>query len=306
MKRIITILLCLSLVSWITCLEAQDITTLVPGQGELSGWEANSNSTMAAGDDLFLLINGGADIYLEYGFEQAVFQSYTHGQDQIINLELYQMSSVEAAYGIYTFKTGKKGKSLDIGQEGYEESYYLNIWQGPFLITLIGLDESEETREGLRTIARQVCKKIEPVGDRPSLVNLMPEEGLDENRITYFAGNLGFFNLYLFDSSDLFGIKKGVMGSYGATRIFLLEYDSEKQANDGFVSARQFLTQSTAFRTLESSTDVLKLVDKEKQSIVIRSYRNFIVIQVGEAGPETKGLYSKVLENIDTIAELAE
>ena len=92
------------------------------------------------GEDLFLLINGGAEIYHEYGFKQAVVQSYADDQDRSLNLEIYEMLDPAAGYGIFTFKRGKGGRDLELGDEACLQDYYLNVWKGDFLITFVGFD----------------------------------------------------------------------------------------------------------------------------------------------------------------------
>ena len=42
---------------------------LVPKSGEVKGWDPNGQATVVNGDELFELIDGGAEIYHEFGFE---------------------------------------------------------------------------------------------------------------------------------------------------------------------------------------------------------------------------------------------
>lgn len=56
------------------------------------------------GNSLWGYMNGGADIYLEYGFQGLRVQEFKI-DDQIIKAEIYLMSDQESAFGIYSIKT---------------------------------------------------------------------------------------------------------------------------------------------------------------------------------------------------------
>ena len=137
-----------------------ELKNLAPRSGDVVGWAPDGEAQFAAGEDLFLLIDGGAEVYLKYGFKEALFQAYISDDGKSINLEIYEMVSPEAAHGIYTFKTGDGGNPIDVGQEGKLESYYLNFRRGNFLVTIIGLDTDVGTLEGIEKIARAVDSKL--------------------------------------------------------------------------------------------------------------------------------------------------
>jgi hypothetical protein len=55
--------------------QKETLTDLLPSINELEGFELKSEPEYYQGDDLFYLINGGADIYLEYGFKDVISAS---------------------------------------------------------------------------------------------------------------------------------------------------------------------------------------------------------------------------------------
>ena len=118
----------------------EDLSGLLPASGEVAGLTLSDTPQGYRGDDLYQMIDGGADIYHEYGFRQVLSAEYVDGRGKIIKLEMYEMESPAAAYGIYSFKVGEGGKALAIGQEALLEDYYLNFWKGNLQVTLIGQD----------------------------------------------------------------------------------------------------------------------------------------------------------------------
>lgn len=52
-------------------------------------------------EELWGLINGGADLYLEYGLDRTLLQEVDY-EEKSFRVEVYGMTSVEAAFGIYS------------------------------------------------------------------------------------------------------------------------------------------------------------------------------------------------------------
>jgi len=173
-----------------------DVTQYLPAKSDLTGWTAVDEPQIAQGEDLYLLIDGAAEIFLEYGFKEAVMQSYRNGNEKSINLEIYEMKDPSSAYGIYTFRTSTRGKGISIGNDGRIEDYYLNFWKGNFLVTVIGFDLEAETVDDITTIAKAVEVRIKEDGRKPPLTGILPVNGLKPNGIKYLKGNLALYNNY--------------------------------------------------------------------------------------------------------------
>ena len=253
----------------VDCQSKKKIKDYCPASGEVQGWYAQYEPRIVKGDDLFLQINGGADIYLEYGFRDAVFHSYKLESGSAINLEIYRMKSSESTYGIYTFKTGNSGKPIGVGHDGWMEEYYLNFWQGDILVTLIGLDTKKETLEGLVQFAKSIDSKIVSSSIQPDILNYLPEKGLTPNGKTYLKGNLALFNQYVFDSRNVFGITEGVHGEYGAYSLFLLFYKDNKESQNWFKSAKEALKENGLFHDFYEEGFSLSMKDQDGHSICI-------------------------------------
>ncbi len=260
----------------------QDIRKYCLESGEVPGWFSEKEPRIAEGEDLYLLINGGADIYLEYGFRDAVFHSYETKNGNAINLEIYRMTSPESAYGIYTFKASTAGKPIDSGIEGWMEDYYLNFWKGNFLVTLICLDMEKETMDGLKKIAQSIDIKISMSSERPQIVDILPETGLKPNGFTYLKGNLALFNQYVFDSRDIFKFREGVIGDYDHYDLFLLYYNDPKESLTRFESAREMLKGNGLFHDLQEEEQKLFLKDQDDQQVVMKPFDRCIIIFVGD------------------------
>jgi hypothetical protein len=274
------------------------VLSYLPDESLLEGWETLGDPQTAAGDDLFLLINGGAEIYNEYGFTRAVMHSYEKG-DKSVNLEIYEMEDAASAYGAYSFKTGRDGESVDVGSEARFEEYYLNFWKGNVVVTLIGFDTDVETRDAILTLARMVEAKISSEGQRPEIVDLLPEtSGGVRVHPTYVEGNLGLLNRYSFGTGDLFRLTNAVVGDYGDYLLLLFPYDSETTAGDRLASASELMSASGQYSNATIGEYEFRAQDREGRFVSLRSVREFLIAYVGESGEDASGLLESLSESV--------
>ena len=124
-------------------------------------WQQTDAPTTVAGEALFTVINGGAEMYLRAGFRQAVFNVLQNADGLSINLEIYEMDNPAAARAIFAQKTGNSGLQAPFGQDARLASYYLNFWRGRYQITISGYASTPETLAAIRMVAATVDKRLQ-------------------------------------------------------------------------------------------------------------------------------------------------
>jgi len=265
----------------IVCVNKQnskaDIFTLLPGKSELLSWKPKDEPDRFVGDDLFELINGGAEIYHEYGFKEIISQEYESDNLKSINLEIYRMENPISAFGIYSFKTSSDGKKFDIGNDALLEDYYLNFWKGEYLITLVGFDTEKETIDGIMNLAKIIDQKITSVGHKPPLVEILNLESGAPLKVKYLKGNLALFNNYEFDSQNVFGLTEGVIGNYKKFSIFVFKYENETSSLKWFEKGINHLIKNSRYKIINYEKNI-SLLDEKDNIIYIEPYENYIVI----------------------------
>jgi hypothetical protein len=272
--------------------EVHPFLSYLPQAGEAGSWRPEDEPQHVEGDDLFLLINGGAEIYHEYGFEQAVVQSYIDANDRSLNLEIYEMSNPSAAYGMFTFKKGESGRDLDVGDEASLQDYYLNVRKGNFLVTVIGFDTEKETTDGLEALARSVAGKIAEGGDRPKILELLPDDGVEPGSVKYLKGNLALYNAHEFATGNLFGLREGLTAKMGDEQVFLFGYESENEAEERLANAWNALSEEEKYQDVRAGDDTCTAVNGEGRHLSATTADRYILIAVGanvERAKETLG-----------------
>ncbi len=276
----------------------QSLALLMPPDDMGGEWHAVGPAEYAEGQDLFLLINGGAEIYHEYGFDKALYQTYVADNGKSIHLEIYEMSEPSSAYGMYTFKSGHEGKAVALGCQGVLESYYLNFWADRYLITVVGMDSSDTVLKGIFKIARYINDRLTCQVLPPALIRLIPAEDLVFNGITYVKGNQGLFNQYLFDRKNIFGLREGVIGKYSDHTLMLFQYASDEEALHWYLNAKEKLKNSGIFTEFTDQKDHFEMRSDLSDKIIVKHYRKWILIVIGSEQVITGSDLDQIQQNL--------
>ena len=266
-----------------------DLKTYLPAERELGLWKARGVPQVFLGEDLYVYMDGGAAIYHEYGFKQLLVQDYVDPYGRSLTLEVFEMDEPAAAFGIYTFKSGSQGKRVDLGQEGSLEDYYLNFWEGRYLITLTGFDRAAETTQGLLRVGQLVDSRINWPAAPPALVGLLPGRDLITSSVKYFRGPLGLFQNYPFTTTDVFGIKAGVKGDYSAGYSFyIIGYETPERSLERFAAVAKSLQEDPQFKNFRmAAKNTAFLEDRQGRCLGLRALRRWILIVLGHVSAES-------------------
>lgn len=139
---------------------AKVLFDLLPSKSQLQGWQLDGTPQTAVGVKLYKLINGGAEIYIKAGFKQAIMATYRNRAGKLMNLEIYEMTSVKGAAGVFKQKIGKQGKKVSIGMAALLEDGFMNFYQGPYQVTLSWDDDEAGTVSALLELARRVASRL--------------------------------------------------------------------------------------------------------------------------------------------------
>lgn len=277
---------------------AGDMSAYLPDKNALAGWELSDPPRMFRGEELFRMINGGADVFHEYGFKQTLEAKYIDPDEKLIKLEIYEMKSPAAAYGAYTFRTGDEGKAATVGQEALLEDYYLNFWKGNFLVTVVGPDPGEKTVQSIVALAKAVDACLPKTGARPELAELFLGSPLDFSNLTYIRGPLGLMSKYIFDTKNIFRISEGVIGVVEGCRAFVFRYADQDKGKEVFGQAVAALKAGTRFTDQALAGDQYSMVDRKGNSILINRAEEYITVVIGPDRKKIDSISTKLIEKI--------
>lgn len=161
-------------------------------KGDLPGAKIISSRTYN-GPSLFGYINGGAELYLEYGFGfvSASEIEYMGGR---YKTEIFRMANPEAAFGIYSVSKSRCLSSPDISDFTCQNKYQLQICKGSYYINIINRSGSAADSSISIRIGRIIAGKIED--KKINFLSFIPDTGdmNPKNNLIFVKGKLGIIN----------------------------------------------------------------------------------------------------------------
>jgi len=262
------------------------LRAFLPGPEEIPSWTRDGESQYFSGEDLFTYIDGGAEIYFEFGFQRVVVQDYRTDAGRRLSLEIFEMTTPDGAYGIFTFKRSRHGDPVSLGDECQLADYYLNLRKGPYLVTITGLDLGDDAKKEILLLAGTIEPKMDLSTDPPNLVSRLPPAGLEPQSIKYFKGPLSLYNDYPFFQNDVFAFSAGVKGGYdGGYSLYIFEYPDGQKARLRFDAAGKGFEQSERYKDFTERQRVYRLKDEKDNRIFAAVKGRFILVLIGhEAG----------------------
>ena len=205
-------------------------------------WSAEGETEVYIGDDLFIYINGGAEIYHEYGFVQVAVQRYRRGDDNV-SVEIYTMEG--DAFGIYSFARSSSGHAVKLGDGGTSADYYLHFWSGPELAVITAESEFDDLGAAVLEIGTAVAGCLQAGGVEPDLLDQLPNDSRVPGSEVYFTGRLAILNVARPAAVLFTGFEEGAAASHETgEQIVVLRWADEAAAVEALQEARRLCEAS--------------------------------------------------------------
>jgi hypothetical protein len=218
----------------------------------LGDWRELGEVQIYTPDNLYEYINGQAESYLSYNFQELKTQSYEHPEGYSLTIDVYRHSDPANAFGIYSQEKPMEGNFLDIGTQGYYDQSILNLFMGATYVKMMcfGMESGAE-REFLVELGRKIARRLDEEPGLPQVVTLFPEENKIPYSEKYISKNFmgyGFLHSayvaeYVLDGEkrDLFiietsgeGEARGMMNDYLEAKKLSPAAEGESEASRVF------------------------------------------------------------------------
>jgi hypothetical protein len=289
MKQI-KITLILFIINGLLFSQQQEIPKLM--ESDITGLKITREQSFD-GSGLWGYINGGADIFLEYGFDKLLLQEFSiNGLN--FKVEIYKMNSPASAFGIYSvshYKCEDKVKSV---KYSCKTQYQIQCAIDCYYISIINANGSKEEMETSNKIFNQVTGKIS--GNDFSPPRLFNSKLLSEQKdqIKYFKGILGVQNgmMEWYDYFDGLGEFEVCMLPAkldgGDVNIAQIKFHSGSDVNTFLKRAGIEINPSTKYSKSESgnNTFLVKMLNNNEM----------IFVEGSKKMDDFEGLASKLLQ----------
>jgi hypothetical protein len=123
-------------------------------------------------------MDGGADIYLQYGLLALGHREYkSAGLDATV--DVFDMGAPLRAFGIYSAQRSPEYHFISIGAEGYSSESTLNFFQGRYYVKLSAF--GDQAARALDRFAQAISRGIGPDRAIPAQLDILPRE----NRVAH-------------------------------------------------------------------------------------------------------------------------
>lgn len=221
---------------------APRLDTLLPAGGSISGWDAPDAVLNYERDNLYNLVDGQADAFFAYGFEQVAVRRYQNAAGALLNVEIWQLANSADAYGL--FHSGMAGQPVSIGAEGDSDpGRRLAFWQQRYFISITATEAIPD--ETIWAFAQEIAKRLPSGGEPPAIVKHLPAEGFVEGSALFFHEEISIQMEIWLGGENILGLShatNGMVARYAwgdqKARLLLIEYPAASQAADALKALR--------------------------------------------------------------------
>jgi hypothetical protein len=254
----------------------------LPESASISPWKVDGQPKNFKGKELYDYTDGGAEIFFEYGFTQAIAQRYALGDKSII-VDIYEMDHPKAAFGIFSVQRDSEMPALEAGDDGTVSDTMVAFYQERFYVVITANKSAPDTKQTSVKIARAVSQKINKSSQLPDLIKMLPPSNLVPRSKGYVSGLLGLNTQFYLGDSNILGINgrtvECVFARYkikeNQANLLVIRYPDSAAANAAFRTAKEVFTKKYKAVTIK---DVSAFSDKKNLLYHLTTDNNLLYI----------------------------
>ncbi len=162
---------------------AEEQADLLPPDGFLDTWRRQGSPRVFQGADLYGHINGGAEVFLELGFDRLDLLRYD-SDGGAVEVERYCMTDPTAALGIYLMKCGSERPDPALSARHTASPLQLQMVRGSDYVIVSSLRPEVDIGETLIAFARYIAEHTpDEHGEDPFAVLPTPDRVAGSERV---------------------------------------------------------------------------------------------------------------------------
>jgi hypothetical protein len=177
---------------------------VLPGDGFAAGWKKSAAPRTFISQDLFNHIDGGAELFLEFGFTKLLVQTYGDGSSEL-TAAVYEMEGATSALGIYLMKMGQETPFPEIAARNSSEDAQLTVLKGRYFVQIDNFGDKPAPRGAAVALANAVLAKI--LDEKPApLLDALPSDGRIAGSERLIRGPYGLQPYFTFGEGDVLSL----------------------------------------------------------------------------------------------------
>lgn len=236
-----------------------------PADGAVAGAKPSGQLTFT-GADLYGYINGGAELFLEFGFEELKVQKYATPDGEVA-LDLYRMESAEGALGIFLAKRGKETPVRGIKVRNTGDRYQITALQGRYFVQASNFKGGEGGSKLAVDLLNSLTAAL-PDSRTGDPFAAFPKDRRMEGTEVLFLGPYALQRLFTFGDGDILLQKEMFIGAAmdyidagkNIYTLYRVQYPDAEFALQGFAHLRDNLDPT------------ITVTDNKEKRIVFRDF----------------------------------
>ncbi len=165
----------------------------------IGGWTKADPPGIYTPKTLSDYIDGGAELFLSYGFRGALSLKYQDAAGNEITIDIFDMGTSADAFGVFAHSR----ETIDdrVGQGCEYASGLLTFWKDRYYASILAYPETAEKRDLVLKLGRTIADAIKREGPLPPIISLLPAGNLLPETVHYFHHYI-WLNSFLFVSNE--------------------------------------------------------------------------------------------------------
>ncbi|MGA2954219.1 MAG: DUF6599 family protein [Thermodesulfobacteriota bacterium] len=223
--------------------EKENVNPKIILPSEMAGWKWDGKDMKYNSRTLFDYIDGAAELYLAYGFQNLVVRRFEKPGQPSIMAELYEMASSEDAYGVFSFE--HQDEPVGIGQGSEFGGGLLRFWKGKYFVSVYAEGEGKEVEPAILRSGRAVADSIPGTGPEPKIIQYLPDQtfGLVDKSIRYLKSHVLLNQRFFVSHQNILNLSReteAALSTYLRDRqkvhLLLIRYPNSAKAGEAFQS----------------------------------------------------------------------
>lgn len=259
---------------------------------DIDGWEAGPTRNVDTSAGLYEYIDGGAELYISYGFKRLIVRKYRREGQPDIKADIFDMGTSQNAFGVFGYS--QETVENDFGQGSQSSEGLILFWKNRYYVSLLCFPQTPESKEAITKLAKQIAASIKETGPLPGIIDLLPQNGLVKESIRYFYHYIWLNSFHFISDKNVFYIDdstEALLAKYGEKKrrsvLLIIKY---RDANESKRALKSFI------RNVEPGLlkrDAVKN-DKGKWTACVREGRYLVGVFNGESRERVLSLIKSV------------
>jgi hypothetical protein len=250
---------------------------------QIPGWKITQDDPVYNVNNLWDIIDGAADLYLEYNFIDLHIARYISTDSIEVKVELYKHDSDVDAFGMYSQERDTGYNFIQLGVQGYLQQGVLNFLTGSYYVKLSTYQTGSKAQEAMLTIGKTLVEQLKQNNLMPTLFKVFPVIGKKPNTEQYVARN---FLGYSFMNSAYVAVYK----DSSAFRIFVIESAVQEKANAMLIEYLNAVPKETVTKI---APDKYQIRDPHNGVIELQVFNRYLYGTLNCTDPNTRDQYLK-------------